>query len=151
MGIFKPFEIALDFVIIADIIINFITEKIRDVELIVYLKDSAIIYLKTYFLVDLVTILPNLIFWEDNVYVYSIKMLRFIRLKRFFTFFDFVEDFSVSLFASVKSKLGIRNFINFIKLLVLYYLIFHMFACFFIFVGTVNELKEQHLTLGTYK
>ncbi len=58
---FRNFEFLIDVVIIFDICINFVSETVKDVEVVIYLKDSALVYLKSYFIIDIVSILPNLI------------------------------------------------------------------------------------------
>lgn len=67
---------------------NFITEGTTpEGETIVYMKDQAKSYLKSYFFVDLFSIIPLLIAWESNNKLYYLKLFRFIRIKRFFMFF----------------------------------------------------------------
>jgi hypothetical protein len=84
----KGLELFIDFIIIIDIGINFVSETVKDVIVITYLKESIIGYLKSYFFIDLVSILPCMIFWESNNDIYPLKTLRFLRIKRFFYFFN---------------------------------------------------------------
>ena len=61
---FKTIEIIIDVIIILDICVNMVSETVKDVEVIVYLKDAALMYIKSYFFVDLISILPNVIHLE---------------------------------------------------------------------------------------
>ncbi len=73
----------IDFIIIIDIFINFISETIKDVERVVYLKDSAKNYLKSFFIIDVLSVIP-LLTYESNNYIYLFKLFRIFRIKRFF-------------------------------------------------------------------
>ncbi len=42
----------INVIIIIDIFVNFVSETVRDMELVIYLKDAALLYLKSYFLIS---------------------------------------------------------------------------------------------------
>ena len=73
-------EFVIDVIIIIDICVNFVSETVKDVELVIYLRDSAMLYLKSYFLIDVASILPNIIMLESSTATYPLKLLRFIRI-----------------------------------------------------------------------
>ena len=81
---FSSLELIIDFIVLLDIFINFISETVTDVDVIIYMKDTTMIYLKTYFAIDVLSILPSLIGWEKQTLAYPLKALRFMRIKRFF-------------------------------------------------------------------
>ena len=89
----KSFEIVIDIFILLDIIFNFISETKKDVIIVSTLRDSAKLYIKTYFVIDLASSMPSLFSWESKSYLYPIKIVRFFRIKRLFKFFDFLEAF----------------------------------------------------------
>jgi hypothetical protein len=136
----KPYEITIDMIILVDILVNLVTEKVENGELVIHLKDAAVMYLKSFFVIDLISILPTLLFWEGNAYLYSIKFVRFLRIRRLFAFFTIIEDSILSFFQTVRLKSKVNNYISMVKILVLSYLIFHFFSCALIFTGTYIEI-----------
>lgn len=84
---FRTFEVIIDVIIVFDICINMVSETVKDVEVVIYLRDAAMIYIRSFFLVDLASILPNIAMVERSTATYPLKLLRFLRLRRFFHFF----------------------------------------------------------------
>lgn len=127
----------IDFVIIFDIIVNFISETVKDVEVVIYLADAALLYLKTYFVIDVISILPNIIAMETSTATYPLKMLRFMRINRFFKFFESLEAFVVQILFVNNStwKERGRRFIMFLNLMTLVYLCLHAYACIWLYLG----------------
>jgi len=80
----RDLELLIDFIILIDICINFVSEKVKDVEVTPFLKEAALNYLRSYFIVDALSILPCLFTWEGNTSLYAFKLIRFCRIKRFF-------------------------------------------------------------------
>lgn len=72
--------------------ISLVSQTVEDVEVIKQLKRAAWIYIKRYFIIDFMSFFPSLIYWESNVKVYPIKIFRYLRLKRFFKFFDYFQE-----------------------------------------------------------
>lgn len=134
-------------IIIFDICINFVSETVKDVELVIYLKDSALLYLKSYFLIDLVSILPNIIMLERSTATYPLKLLRFIRIQRFFKFFQSLENLVSNIFQDDNSwKERGRRVIMFLNLMLLVYLCLHAYACVWLYLGLTGDIhlfKEQ--------
>jgi hypothetical protein len=60
----RGLEILIDIIICFDIIINFVSETVKDVVVQEYISEAAKIYLKQYFIIDILSILPNLVFLE---------------------------------------------------------------------------------------
>lgn len=147
---FRTFEIMIDLVIIFDICINLVSETVKDVEVIIYLTDAALLYVKSYFFIDLASILPNIIMVERSTATYPLKLLRFIRIKRFFKFFQMVENFvTMVLFVNNNTwKERGRRIIMFFNLMTLIYLCLHAYACIWLYLGqagSVAFLQEQPL------
>ncbi len=144
---FRNVEFVIDVVIIIDICVNFISETVKDVELVIYLKDAALLYLKSYFLIDLTSILPNIIMLESSTATYPLKLLRFIRIQRFFKFFQSLENLVSSIFQDNNSwKERGRRVIMFLNLMTLVYLCLHAYACVWLYLGLTDEVhlfKEQ--------
>ena len=59
---FLQLELALDFILVGDIAMNFVSETVADVELITHIRDASFIYLKSFFLIDFLSILP-IFYW----------------------------------------------------------------------------------------
>lgn len=144
---FRTVEFAIDVVIIIDICVNFVSETVRDVETVIYLKDAALLYLKSYFLIDIASILPNLIMLESSTATYPLKLLRFIRIQRFFKFFQSLENLVSNIFQDNNSwKERGRRLIMFLNLMTLVYLCLHAYACVWLYLGLTDEIylfKEQ--------
>lgn len=140
---FRTFEIIIDIVIIFDICINLVSETVKDVELVIYLRDAAMMYVKSYFFIDLASILPNVIALESSTATYPLKLLRFIRIKRFFKFFQSLENFvTMVLFANNSTwKERGRRIIMFFNLMTLVYLCLHAYACVWLYLGQKGEVK----------
>ena len=137
----------IDVIIIIDICVNFVSETVRDVEMVIYLKDAALLYLKSYFLIDVASILPNIIMLESSTATYPLKLLRFIRIQRFFKFFQSLENLISNIFQDNNSwKERGRRVIMFLNLMLLVYLCLHAYACVWLYLGLKDEInlfKEQ--------
>jgi len=70
-----------------------------DIELVVFLKDSAISYLKSYFLIDALSIIPGIVTLEGDMNLYSFKLLRYFRIKRFLNFFKLINKIAANVFS----------------------------------------------------
>ena len=90
---FRALELIIDVIIVLDIIINFISEQVKDIIVLEYISETSILYLKSFFIIDVLSILPNLIFMETNNTMYYFKLFRFFRINRFFSFFNMIERF----------------------------------------------------------
>jgi len=137
----------INVIIIIDIFVNFVSETVRDVELVIYLTDAALLYLKSYFLIDVASILPNIIMLESSTATYPLKLLRFIRIQRFFKFFQSLENLVSRIFQDNNSrKERVRRVIMFLNLMLLVYLCLHAYACVWLYLGLTDEIhlfKEQ--------
>ena len=132
----------IDVVIIIDICINLVSESVKDVEVIIYLKDAAIAYIKSYFFIDLVSILPNIIMQENSTATYPLKLLRFIRIQRFFKFFQSLESLVTNvLFQNNNTwKERGRRVVMFLNLMTLIYLCLHAYACVWLYLGLTGDI-----------
>ena len=83
-------EIFIDFMIVIDIILNFVTEIEIDGETINHIRRVSLMYLKSYFLIDLISVV-TLFYWEPSNFLQYLKVARFFRIKRMFGFFDSLE------------------------------------------------------------
>ncbi|CDW82858.1 cation channel family protein [Stylonychia lemnae] len=135
----RSFEIFIDMVILFDIVFNFVTEARKDVIILTTLKDTAKLYLKTYFFIDIASSLPSLLVWEQNIYIYPVKIIRFIRVKRLFKFFEFLEAFVLNFKINQRHKQYVHKVIKMIQLIFLYFLLFHLCACVWFYMGYDDE------------
>ncbi|CDW83278.1 voltagegated ion channel superfamily [Stylonychia lemnae] len=145
-ALFKPYqelrvlEVLIDFVIIIDIIINFISEaETGDGDTIIYLSDSSKHYLKTYFIIDVLAVMPLILFWESVNNYYYFKIIRFARIKRFFMFFKQLENLFTSFCQRSLSRPKAKRIIEIFKIIVVYYFIFHLHSCFWHYIGLTNH------------
>jgi hypothetical protein len=114
-----------------------VSETVRDVEIVIYLKEAALIYIRSFFFIDLASILPNIIAMERSTATYPLKLLRFLRIKRFFKFFASLEAFvtGVLLGGNTTWKERGRRLIMFLNLMTLIYLCLHAYACVWLYLG----------------
>jgi len=92
-GEMRTMELLIDFIIVLDILINFVSESVRDVTVIIYLKEAAKEYLTNGFFLDIIIVIPNLVTWERYEPIYYLKLLRIFHFKRFFIFFSMITKF----------------------------------------------------------
>ena len=71
-------ELALDIVIIINIVSIFFTAQFNDEDIINNFKKIAKSYLKGYFVLDLLSCLPGFVTTETLWWVYYFKLLRYI-------------------------------------------------------------------------
>eukprot|EP00347_Sterkiella_histriomuscorum_P012208 403369479 len=140
----QSFEILIDFVIILDILVNFISEGVTaEGETIIYLRQSAVMYLKSYFLLDFISVIPLLLSWESNTILYYFKLARFVRIKRFFNFFKHLKNLIEAIFHSTVNKPKISRTIELFKIVLIYYFIFHLHSCIWHYLGITNSTLTQ--------
>ena len=72
---------------VINILLNFFTAFQQDIEWRFKLKEIAKAYIKSYFLFDMVSTLPNLITLENPDY-YWLKMFRYIHFRKFLQFIN---------------------------------------------------------------
>jgi len=116
-------------------VINFISETDHDGEVVIYISDVSKNYLKSYFLVDLMSVLSLFISWESNSDFYYFKLVRFLRIKRFFKFFKFLENFINSFYSRSVNRVKIKKYVELFKIFFFYYLVFHIHACLWYYIG----------------
>jgi len=107
-----------------------------DIELIVYLKEASISYLKSYFIIDALSIIPGIVTLESNMSLYSFKLLRYFRIKRFLHFFKTINKIAGNLFSyNNQHKINVQKAISIIKLCTIYYFVFHVLSCIWLYIG----------------
>lgn len=126
-------------VIIVDICLNFITDSYSDPgKETLNNKEIAYRYIRSYFIIDLASVLPSLVTFEKykgTHWIYMLKLLRYFKIKRSF---KQVEDLFKELGGVFKehTSYNIRYvFITIFKFI----LIFHFMACIFIILGKCND------------
>jgi len=84
---------------------------------------------------------------ESSTATYPLKLLRFIRIQRFFKFFQSLENLVSNIFQDNNSwKERGRRLIMFLNLMTLVYLCLHAYACVWLYLGLTDEIylfKEQ--------
>lgn len=96
---FNGTELYVDIIIFLDIIVNLISQRMIDSELIIFMRDNIINYLKTYFIIDFFSCMPGLITLESIQNLYFAKLIRILRMKRFFCFFKMINKFISGIFS----------------------------------------------------
>ena len=86
------YEFVLDFVFIADLVLNFFTAYYDDVKLVVKWKRIARHYLMTHFIFDFIANIPGFLTGEMFKHLYYLKLLRYFQLNRFFAQVKFVLE-----------------------------------------------------------
>lgn len=85
----REFELFLDVMILIDIFLNFFTDVYSDPGKKLYShKMIAIKYIQSYFILDILSCLPQLVTLETykgTHWIYILKILRYLRIKRSFT------------------------------------------------------------------
>lgn len=76
------FQFLFDIAFAINILLNFITAYQQDIEWKFELKAIAKAYLKSFFLIDILSTIPTLITYEDISY-YSFKLLRYAYFRKF--------------------------------------------------------------------
>jgi len=133
---FRATELTIDFIIGVDVLLNLISESTKDMHVRKYLTEAAFAYLRTYLVVDVLSFLPGLVTWEQNSNLYYFKLCRFLRIKRFFSFFKYLDNFFCSWFQNNnKYKQIVLKISSILKLIFIYYFICHVFACIWLFLG----------------
>ena len=134
-------ELAVDSFILADILVNFLKEHIKDVKRIKYLKEGVIFYLKTFFIVDILSVIPVISTIERDIDLYWFKILRLIRIGRYFEFFNIIRKFVDHTFRTGSSKHNkATKIINLIYIVTTHYFVCHVFACVWLFIGLKFEV-----------
>jgi hypothetical protein len=135
----RDFEIFLDIIIFIDVIMNFFTDSYSDPgKKPLSHKMIAIKYIQSYFFLDLLSFLPQLITLErypGTHWIYILKLFRYFRIKRSFTQ---IEDIFKELGGVFKEHHSYN--ITFVLITVFQFiLMFHLMACIWIILGQCNN------------
>lgn len=80
-------ELAFDMIFFIDILIDLFTAYYEDTQLITDLKQIWVKYLSSYFIFDILSILPGLITGESYHEIYYLKVLRYAQFTRLIDLF----------------------------------------------------------------
>lgn len=141
----------IDFIIGFDVLINLVSESVKDIHVRKYIKEAAFAYLKSYLVVDVLSFLPGLVTWEQNSNLYYFKLCRFLRIKRFFAFFKYLNSFFCNWFQNNnKYKQIVLKMSSILKLILIYYFICHVFACIWLLLGIdgTESYEQTEVTDG---
>lgn len=131
---FRFLEILIDIFLLTDIVANCFTAYEVDRELITDLRQVFKHYLSTWFLVDVIAVIPGLITIELYWQIYFLKLLRYIQIRRVFEQLHFVVSKIRSISAMVTTKVE-EDILKFFKCLFFLFLIIHICACIWIYIG----------------
>jgi CRP-like cAMP-binding protein len=156
----------IDFFFFVDLILNFFTPTIVGVEMAYKHKRIAVEYLKTWFLVDLISIVPfdevalNLVPDQDDPsdrtkahlerFAHLAKAMRILRLFKFLRAFRLrkqSKNFFKEIFKWIFGESFILDFMNSLASIVI---IVHIAACFWYFVGNIQSGNRNWLSLGHF-
>ena len=115
---------------VSDIILNFFKIQVIDVEHIIEPKEVGSNYLRGYFLIDVVSVLPYNIFAKKWVFV------RLLKLIRFRTYQKYIDEFLFELFSDYLEKQQLLKSIDIFDLLIMMFFVSHFFACCWLFIGS---------------
>lgn len=136
----------VDFIFLADLIVNFFRAYYKDGQLIVDKKRIAVHYVKTWFIIDLVSCVPfDMIgILEDNdtyIRLQSLRVLRLLRLLRLMKMLRISR--LMKLYDRWNSAFEINyGAISLAKFLVVLILIGHWMACFWVFVAQLQTMED---------
>ena len=128
-------DIFLDIVLLVDVVMNFITDQYSDPsEPLLSNKKIAFKYVTSYFVVDLLSFLPQLATnesYKGSHWIYCLKMLRYFRIKRSF---QQIEDLFKHLGGLFKEHTSYN--IRFVLIQIFQFIMtFHLMACVWIILG----------------
>jgi hypothetical protein len=85
---FQYCEIVIDFILLVDMVMKFITAYDNDLEKVTDNKTIAVRYLSNSFVFDFVSIVPGFVTMEFVTFLYPLKLFRYLHLNRFFDRMD---------------------------------------------------------------
>ena len=157
------FEKSIDFVFLVDLVLNFFTPVLDKLDLTKSHKRIAVLYLKGWFTLDLLALIPfeeivTAAVGEDRIggfkyLVRIIKVLRLVRLVklvRLFKSFDFKnnENYIINwLGTNLKGSVFLLVLPNF--LLIVFGV--HVYSCVWYFLGDSNTDNQSWLTLSGFQ
>ena len=128
------YELAIDLVILFDIIISFIKAYKTDIRIIRDIRLTAFRYLTGGFIFEILSVLPWLVTGESYQYVYLFKLLRYLQYFRLFYHIQFgLEKLRLMLFSIDKKT--VENIVIWIQTAVSALFFIHVVAWLWIFIG----------------
>lgn len=80
----QPYELVIDLILFFEMITRFLTAYDNDLEQVTDLRTISVRYVSNWFIFDFIAIVPGLITGEMFPVIYPLKLLRYLRLARFF-------------------------------------------------------------------
>lgn len=130
----RRIALTIDIVLLIDICIQFITDNYSEPGQVLTNRQVANRYLKGYFLIDVLAVLPCFILLENvrgNDLIYKTKLLRYLQLPRTFSVIEKLLSKNIA----ERRQHVLQNSITVIKTLFKFLLVFHVFACMWIILG----------------
>lgn len=144
-------DMAMNVVFFIDIVLNFFTAIFtNDLEIIDDRKEIIISYLKTWFAVDFVSIIPF-----DFIFMYGgvNKVARFSRIGKLYKLIRMTKMIRLLKIAKIRNKLmkdlsetlkiGV-GFERLLFMLVIFCLLVHVIACFWIFIALFDDQSKDN-------
>jgi hypothetical protein len=131
-------DLFLDVVILIDVLLNFITDSYSDGGTKLNNRQIAFKYIKSYFLIDLMSCMPMLVTNEKYIgthWIYCLKLLRLFKIQRIF---KQVEDLFKEMGGIFKEHTSFNIRFTLSTLFWFFYL-FHFIACTWIILGKCND------------
>lgn len=139
---YRPYEIVIDIILFVDMILKFVTAYDNDLEKIIDHKTIAVRYLSNSFIFDFLAIVPGLWSLELVKELYPLKVLRYVKLRKFFN----KADLALALLSTqitIIDKQIVKLFIQIAKAILTLLLWIHVFSWLYILIE-YPENEESH-------
>ena len=128
------YELAIDLVILFDIIISFIKAYKTDIRIIRDIRLTSFRYLTGGFIFEILSVLPWLVTGESYQYVYLFKLLRYLQYFRLFYHIQLGIEKLRLILLSIDKK-TVENIVIWIQTVVSALFFIHVVVWFWIFIG----------------
>jgi hypothetical protein len=124
---FQYYEIVIDFILLVDMVMRFITAYDNDLEKVTDHKTIAVRYLANSFVFDFIAIVPGFVTMEFITFLYPLKLLRYFQIPRFFDRMDFALT-TVANHAMIIDKAAVKLIMVAVKSILTLLLAIHVFT-----------------------
>eukprot|EP00347_Sterkiella_histriomuscorum_P022982 403336404 len=115
-----------------------------DVEITIYLRDSFLAYLKSYLIIDALSVMPGLFTLETVMIVYVFKLFRYLRIKRYLNFFKLLFKLTSNVFSyNNNHKVIVLKVISIIRIIMIFYFLFHLLSCMWLYIGEIESQNQD--------
>jgi len=133
----RDLELFMDFMMVIDILLTFVTAYYEDVVLKKNIKDISVHYLTSFFFFDFLSCFPSIFVLESKSYpaAYYLKLFRFLQITRLFSQFRLGISKIKNVFMGFVGKVTLDNFFSLATTLIFLIMVLHLLACIWIGIG----------------